>query len=75
MIIRTDMNSPGDILHQVKIELKTDNYRNKIQAVVYPNYEDRIKLVLNSAGVGFSLSRDQTRDLIEVLQATLRACE
>lgn len=75
MIIRSDMNEPGDTLHQVKIELDTDVYHKKIQAVVYPNYCDRIRVKSNNLGLGFEINKDHAKDLIEVLQAALRACE
>ena len=75
MIKRKDINSPGDMLHQVVIELDTDNHWQKIKAVVYPNYADDIRLKLNTPGLGFHLNKDHARDLIEVLQAALRACE
>lgn len=75
MIKRSDMNEPGDMLHQVKIEFVTDNHWEKIQAVVYPNYCNRIRLKLNSPGLGFEIGKDHARSLIEVLQSALRACE
>lgn len=75
MIKRSDMNKPGDELHQVKIELVTDNHWEKIQAVVYPNYCSRIRLKMNTPGLGFEIDKDHARSLIEVLEAALRACE
>ncbi|BAQ22900.1 hypothetical protein AU156_gp201 [Edwardsiella phage PEi20] len=75
MIKRTDSNSPGDTLHQVKIELVTDKHWQKIQAVCYPNYDNTIRIKMNTPGLGFDMDRDHARDLIEVLQAALRACE
>lgn len=75
MIKRTDSNNPGDKLHQVKIELVTDNHWQKIQVVCYPNYDNNIRIKMNTPGLGFDMDRDHVRDLIEVLQASLRACE
>lgn len=75
MIKRTDMNEPGDTLHQVKIELDTEAWNSKIQAVVYPNYCNRIRLKINRVGLGFEIEKDHARELIEVLDAALRACE
>lgn len=75
MIIRSDMNEPGDTFHQVKIDLDTELHHQKIRAVVYPNYCDRVKLKINSVGLGFEIHKEQAKDLIEVLQAALRACE
>lgn len=75
MIKRTDTNSPGDTLHQVIINHVTDKYQEEIQAVVYPNYCDRIRVKINYSGLGFELPRDQARNLIAVLEAALRACD
>lgn len=75
MISRKDSNEPGDTLHQVIINHVTDKYQEGIQAVVYPNYCDRVRVKINYSGLGFELPRNQTRNLIEVLQAALRACE
>ena len=75
MIKRTDSNNPGDKLHQVKIELVIDKHWQKIQAVCYPNYDNNIRIKMNTPGLGFDMDRDHVRDLIEVLQASLRACE
>ena len=75
MIKRTDGNEPGDMLHQVKIELDTDEHWRQISAIVYPNYDSDIRVKLNTPGLGFHLDRDHARDLIEVLRAALRACE
>ena len=75
MIKRQDTNEPGDMLHQVIIDHVTDKYQEEIRAVVYPNYCDRIRLKINYSGLGFELPRDQARNLIEVLEAALRACE
>lgn len=75
MIKRTDGNESGDMLHQVKIELVTDEHWRQISAVVYPNYDNTIRIKMNTPGLGFDMDRDHARDLIEVLQAALRACE
>lgn len=75
MIRRYDMNKPGDILHQVRIELVTERYSEKIEAVVYPNYCERIRVKMTNPGLGFEIDKDHARNLIEVLEAALRACE
>ena len=75
MIKRTNSNSPGDTLHQVKIELVTDKRWQKIHAVCYPNYDNTIRIKMNTPGLGFDMDKDHVRDLIEVLEAALRASE
>lgn len=75
MITRIDMNEPGDMLHRVKIELVTDKHWEKMHAYVYPNYDEDITIKMNTPGLGFTMSRDHARNLIEVLDAALRACE
>ncbi|AGE48207.1 hypothetical protein CPTAKMNP4_227 [Salmonella phage vB_SenM-AKM_NP4] len=75
MIKRKDMNEPGDMFHQVIIDHVTDKYQEEIRAVVYPNYCDRVCLKINYSGLGFELPLDQVRNLIEVLEAALMACE
>lgn len=73
--IRTDANEPGDTLHQVTIQLNTDKHWQKIKACVYPNYDKTIRLKMNTPGLGFDISREHARDLINVLEEALRACE
>lgn len=75
MIRRTDMNEPGDTLHRVKIDLVSNKHWEQIYAYVYPNYDDSIYVKMNTPGLGFTMNRDHARNLIEVLEAALRACE
>lgn len=75
MIKRKDVNKPGTMLHQVTIELDTEVHREKIKAVCYPNYCDRVRLQLNCSGLGFDIQKQDARNLIEVLEASLRAME
>ncbi|QPI13880.1 hypothetical protein MYO4S_00124 [Serratia phage 4S] len=75
MITRKDTNEPGDKFHQVVINHVTDKYQEEIQAVVYPNYCDRVRVKINYSGLGFELPKDQVRNLIDVLDSALRACE
>lgn len=75
MIKRTDSGGPCDTLNRVKVEFVTDKYCEKIQASVYPNYDQTIYVKMTTPGLGFAITKENARNLIEVLQATLRACE
>lgn len=68
---KTTTNSSIDWSYQVKLDLEHINFRQNMTACVYPNYEKRINLKLESVGLGFTLELDDAENLVSILNAAI----
>lgn len=74
-ITRTASGPDTDRFTQVTIKLTHEDDvldRRGMCATMYPQYEKRINLKLNSAGLGFTLDLEEAKKLEKLLTLTLK---
>ncbi|BBK09181.1 hypothetical protein [Klebsiella phage 05F01] len=61
---------------QVRLYAAEGNFgRQEVFAYCYPDYDDQIRLKLNSCGLGFSLTLQDAKNLRDVLDYAIKEME